>query len=80
MNPTNYSLQGHQTLSVNGMERWDVYHRLQELEIPCQCSINQPLTVQISCPNHLLQVWIVVKRINSLRHDLVATLENSWQI
>ncbi len=80
MNPTNYSLIINQAIAINGTERWDIYHRLQELEIPCQCLTNQPLTVEIASPNHLLQVWSVIRRTNASRHDLLQILDKCWQI
>ena len=80
MNSSNYSLATHQAISINGTERWDVYHRLQELEIPCECPAHQPLTVQISSPNQLIQLWSVVRRINASRHELVLSLEKYWQL
>jgi len=80
MNPTDNSLYTNQAITINGTERWDIYHRLQELEIPCQCPVHQPLTVQISSPNHLIQIWSVVRRINASRNELVTSLENYWQI
>lgn len=75
MNPTDNSLYTNQSIAINVTERWDAYHRLQELEIPCQCSTHQPLTIQIVSPNQLIQVWSVIRRINSSRQDLIEILE-----
>lgn len=80
MNPSDYSLVSNQAIAINGTERWDIYHRLQELEIPCKCPAHKPLMVEISSPNHLIQLWSVIRRINASRHDLVNSLENNWQI
>ena len=80
MNPTDYSLVNNQAIAISGTERWDIYHRLKELEIPCQCSTHQPLTVQLNSPSHLLQTWSVIRRMRTARQDLVNTLENYWQI
>lgn len=61
-------------------DRWQVYHRLKELEISCQCSGFQPLTVNIQTATEALQLWSIVKRVSQTRHDLVMTLTQSWQL
>ncbi|WP_072143586.1 Asr1405/Asl0597 family protein [Pseudanabaena sp. 'Roaring Creek'] len=80
MNPINYSLAVNQEISIDGSDRWDLYYRLQELDIPCQCSSHRPLTVQISNPNHLLQVWCVIRRMNASRKEMIQLLKNNWQV
>ncbi|PZO35661.1 MAG: hypothetical protein DCF19_23360 [Pseudanabaena frigida] len=80
MNPTDNSLATSPAISINGTERWDIYHRLQELEIPCKCPVHKPLTVIISSPNHLIQLWSVMRRINASRQELIISLETNWQI
>ncbi|MEO1378639.1 MAG: Asr1405/Asl0597 family protein, partial [Cyanobacteria bacterium J06635_10] len=35
-------------VEVSWADRWQVYRRLKELHIPCWCSTNQPLTVEIT--------------------------------
>lgn len=79
MNQTNSASASSQAIAINGSERWDIYHRLQELSIPCQCSTHQLLTVEISSPNSLIQVWTVVKRMTSSRENLIQSLKNCWE-
>ena len=56
--------------AVDCGDRWQVYFRLQELEIPCQCRSYQPLLVDIQSAQSLVQVWSVVKRVSASRSDL----------
>ncbi len=79
MNQINPAPTGSQAIAINGSERWDIYHRLQELSISCQCSTHQLLTVEISSPNSLIQVWTVVKRMTSSRESLIQSLKSCWE-
>jgi hypothetical protein len=65
--------------TVRCEDRWQVYHRLQELEIDCQCSGFQPLKVQIQTPTAALQLWSIVRRVSEPRQVLVDALNQSWQ-
>jgi hypothetical protein len=67
-------------LRLDLIQRWEVYHRLQALEIACQCGVNQPLQVDIPSPAVLLQVWGVLKRVGASRQELIEKLENAWQL
>jgi hypothetical protein len=66
-------------VEVNWGDRWRVYQRLQELDIPCWCGANQPLRVEISNPTEAVQLWRVVQQFTACRQDLIWTLEQSWQ-
>ena len=79
MNSTNLNLTSSQVISINGSEKWDIYHRLQELDIPSQCFTNQLVSVEISSPNALIQVWTVVRRMTSSRRDLIRLLKSCWE-
>ena len=48
-------------------DRWQIYRRLQELKIPCQCSTGKPLTVTVDTPTAAIQVWSVT-RTQSIPH------------
>ncbi|MGH2412349.1 MAG: Asr1405/Asl0597 family protein [Microcystaceae cyanobacterium] len=67
-----------QAVDINWGDRWPVYQRLQELQIPCQCFPNQPLQVQLDCPTAAIQVWSVVKQLTSSRNELVHWLDSCW--
>jgi len=65
-------------IEVNGTDRWEVYQRLNELDIPCCCQANQPLQVEIANPLSLVQFWFVTHRLTASRQELIQTLEHSW--
>ncbi len=60
-------------------DRWQVYHRLQELDIMCQCSSYQPLQVNLQTPTEVIQLWSVVRRVSQPRQALIALLNQSWK-
>ncbi|MBD2211023.1 hypothetical protein H6G64_27205 [Calothrix sp. FACHB-156] len=66
------------TLEVNWADRWQVYQRLQELEIPCWCESNQPLQVEITNPLAIIQLWSVMRQFSVSRQDIISSLEKSW--
>lgn len=79
MNSTNLPLEPSQVVQVDWSDRWIVYHRLQELQIPCHCSTNQPLEVQLSSPTEVIQLWSVIKQYSSSRRELIQWLNTCWQ-
>ena len=82
MNPPSSKPEAAQVIeiAIAFADRWQVYHRLKELAIPCQCGTNQPLSVQINDVASAIQLWSVVKQLTLPRRDLVSWLERSWQI
>ena len=66
-------------LDLDPIERWNVFNRLQDLSIPCQCRCGEPLRVEIASPAVALQVWSVVRRLTLSRDDTVAALEHCWK-
>lgn len=68
-----------QEIAINGSERWDIYHRLRELDICCECSTQKLVSFRVSSPNDLIQVWSVVSRITSSRTNLVKLLKSCWE-
>ena len=67
-------------LGIKNTERWSIYHRLQELEIPCQCATNRPLSVELDCPYAIAQLCFVVKRLTAPRSELIDCLYRCWKI
>ena len=67
------------SITVSCEDRWQVYHRLQELDIECHCGGFKPLQVSLRSPTEALQVWSIVKRVSSPRLALVEWLQQSWQ-
>ena len=66
--------------SVLAGQRWPIYHRLQELGVPCQCQPHQPLQIQVECPLHVLLVWSVVTQVTAPRTQQIAWLERCWEM
>lgn len=71
------SLRADQMIEVQCEDRWQVYHRLRELEISCWCSCYQPLKVQVTGAVTAIQIWSVVK-LTMPRQTLVHWLETCW--
>ena len=67
-------------VSIKNTERWSIYHRLQELEIPCQCSTNRPLEVELDYPTAIAQLCCVVRRSTASRSELIDWLDRCWSI
>ncbi|MBD2312788.1 hypothetical protein H6G20_14040 [Desertifilum sp. FACHB-1129] len=61
-------------------ERWLIYNRLQQLGIPCECAVHQPLNVEIHTPTAALLVRSVVQQFTAPRQDLIEWLEACWQV
>jgi hypothetical protein len=67
-----------QVVEINWADRWSVYRRLQELQIPCFCRIDRPLQVEIHDPTAAIQLWSVVKQVTASRHELIRWLDDCW--
>lgn len=80
MESSEYKTDLAQVVEVNGTERWSVFQRLRELEIPCWCEPNQPLRVYLSDTHATVQFWSVSRQLNAKRQELVQWLEQCWQI
>lgn len=66
-------------IEVQCKDRWQVYRRLQELDIPCQCASYQPLKVQVDHVLAVIQLWSVVQQVTHPRQHLADWLEICWQ-
>jgi hypothetical protein len=66
-------------LDVTGPGRWEAYHRLQSLQIACECSMERPLRVAIATPSDLIQAWSVLRSSHCPRPFLVRWLETCWR-
>jgi len=67
-------------VAIDRNERWDIYHRLRQLDIPCICATNKPLKVQLDHPNAIAQLCSVVKRSTASRSQLIDLLNDCWKI
>ena len=67
------------TLDIDLIERWNVFNRLKELSIPCNCSSGLPLVVSVETPAAAVQVWCVLQRCLMTRDASVRHLAQCWE-
>jgi len=79
LKPFSSEVEEKSVVEVDWADRWQVYQRLQELEIPCWCEANQPLKVELVTPMTVVQLWSVMRQFTSSRQDLIYSLEINWQ-
>ncbi|NDJ18260.1 Asr1405/Asl0597 family protein [Myxacorys almedinensis] len=79
MNLENTPYQSSEIVEIQCDDRWQVYFRLQELNVPCWCAAHQSLTVQIDSAIALIHLWSVVKQTKARSH-LIEWLETCWQL
>ncbi|NES81550.1 MAG: hypothetical protein F6K10_09170 [Moorea sp. SIO2B7] len=80
MSSTNPKPETSQVVELNWADRWMVYHRLQALQIPCECFTNKPLQVQLHSPTTAIQLWSVVRQLTAPRYELVRWLDECWEM
>lgn len=82
MDQLNFQPSDSAVIAVKWLDRWQVYHRLQALEIPCTCCYSQPLQISLTPLNATMaiQVWSVVRQIKEQREELIRFLEQCWQL
>ncbi|MEM9905838.1 MAG: Asr1405/Asl0597 family protein [Cyanobacteria bacterium P01_D01_bin.44] len=66
--------------AIHCAERWQVYFRLQALDIPCRCQSYCPLEVEVTTPQAAIQLWSVVACASKPRLELASRLERCWQL
>lgn len=79
MEPLRYQPRDRVIVEINWAARWQLYQRLQELDIPCWCATQQPLMARISNTTAAIQVWSASRQLTASRQDLVCWLERCWQ-
>ena len=67
-------------LPVSCVDRWQVYRRLQELDIDCWCEAQKPLQVNLKNTNEANQLESVLKQFTANRHELVQLLQSCWEV
>lgn len=80
MNSIEPPLKDYYAVEVNRAERWEVYRRLQELQVPSYCTTNQPLQIQLYSPMAAIQLWSVVRQMTTPRCVLARWLDSCYQI
>ncbi|VEP11966.1 conserved hypothetical protein [Hyella patelloides LEGE 07179] len=67
-----------QTIQINWSDRWQVYYRLQALEVECSCQTDRPLQVYLGNSQAVVQTWSVVKQFTANRQELIDWLNQCW--
>ncbi|MBD2090005.1 hypothetical protein H6F67_09085 [Microcoleus sp. FACHB-1515] len=67
-----------QLIAVPRCDRWQIFHRLKELEISCRCLADGRLEIATHSFTDQLQVWSVLHQLSATRSQLVRLLERSW--
>lgn len=65
-------------ISVPRGDRWRIYHRLQELMIPCWCPEDGSLRVEVQNGIGALLLRSVVQQFLAPRQEIVTWLERCW--
>ncbi|MGE5656727.1 MAG: Asr1405/Asl0597 family protein [Actinomycetota bacterium] len=60
-------------------DRWLIYHRLQELMIPCWCPEDGSLRVEVNDSNAAVLLRSTIQQFTASRSELVEWLERCWQ-
>jgi len=68
-----------QSVQVRRCDRWQIYQRLQDLDIDCICPVDGGLKVVIASPTALVQFWSVIQPYQASRPMLVNYLDRCWQ-
>ncbi|AFY58709.1 hypothetical protein Riv7116_6368 [Rivularia sp. PCC 7116] len=68
-----------QIVQIPYHQRWQIYHRLQELNIPCSCMQDGSLQVQINNPMTAILLHSTVVQFTASRQSLISWLERCWQ-
>jgi hypothetical protein len=79
MNVFNFQMASYQTIAIARADRWTLYRRLQELDIPCTCQCDRPLQVEITSPLAAIQLWSAVKQVVESRSELINWLKVCWK-
>ena len=72
------SVSSFEVVDIDRLVRWEVYRRLQELAIPCECRLNEPLRVRVDSAATALQLWCVIRAFAASRRDQADHLERCW--
>ncbi|BAU43804.1 Asr1405/Asl0597 family protein [Leptolyngbya sp. O-77] len=67
-------------IAISRSDRWQVYHRLRDLNIPAYCFPDGMLRADVSTPLAALQVRSVIYQITASRKDLVELLDRCWRV
>lgn len=61
-------------------ERWQIFHRLQDLMVPCWCPDDGSLRVEVNSCRDAILVRTIVQQFMASRPELIDWLERCWNI
>lgn len=79
MNKSELDSEQRHIVEVSWLDRWQVYQRLQELEITCWCAIDRPLRVQLDSALQVAQLESVLRQYRYSRRELQVWLDSCWE-
>ncbi len=59
-------------------DKWQIYHRLQELMFECHCPPDGSLRVKINGFQEAIIIRSILMQFFASRHQLIAWLESCW--
>ncbi|BAZ14367.1 hypothetical protein NIES4071_62100 [Calothrix sp. NIES-4071] len=77
---THLESQKLQIINIPFAERWQIYHRLQELTIPCWCPDDGSLRVYINSVLTAILVRSTLMQFFANRAELIDWLEQCWRL
>ena len=77
--PFSFEAFGDHLLQVPLSDRWQIYHRLQELKIKSWCLANGTLRVRVNNCLTAILVRSTMLQFTASRHELVDWLERCWR-
>jgi hypothetical protein len=66
------------SISISRTDRWRIYHRLQELMIPCWCLEDGSLRAEVQNSLGALLLRSVVQQFVAPRQEMINWLERCW--
>ncbi|GAB4200912.1 MAG: hypothetical protein Fur006_52820 [Coleofasciculaceae cyanobacterium] len=79
LTPSSSDTSVSQVVNVSRILRWQIYHRLQELKIPCWCPPDGSLRVEVNDSISAVLVRSTVQQFVAPRQELVDWLERCWR-
>ncbi len=76
----NSEIPGIQIIDIPISLRWQIYHRLQELQIRCWCPVDGSLRVQVSSHMDIVLIRSIVMQFTASRQELINWLRKCWKL
>ena len=67
-------------METESLDRWQIHHRLQELEIESVCRSFEPLKIRVDGAIAAIQVWSVARHVSMPRQELAEWLDLVWRL